>query len=68
MVDEPNNTYIYNANLFEFDGTGNPALGGLIQMQGNTSTPGSSGLTHYIYNPSIKRFLFTQFCSTSSVL
>ena len=50
-----------NSYLFEFDASGSPALGGSIQMMGNTSNPGTSaGLTHYIYNPSIKRFLFTR--------
>jgi hypothetical protein len=60
MVDEPNNTYIFNSYLWEFDDSGNPALGGNIQMMGNTSTPTSSGLTSYIYNQSLKRFLFTR--------
>ena len=56
-----------NSYLWEFDDTGNPALGGSIQMMGKTSTPASDGLTDYIYNPSIKRFLFTRNTSSHPV-
>ena len=60
LVDELNNTYIYNSSVFEFDASGIPALGGSIQMMGSTSSLASSGLTYYIYNPIQKRFLFTR--------
>lgn len=60
IADEPNNTYIYNSYLWEFDATGNSALGGSIKMMGNTSTSASSGLEYYIYNPNLKRFLFSR--------
>jgi hypothetical protein len=68
IVDELNNTYIYNANVFEFDASGNPALGGSIQMMGSISSLASSGLTNYIYNPIQKRFLFTRNASPHKVL
>lgn len=68
MADEPNNTYIYNSFVFEFDASGNPALGGSIQMMGNTSaSSANTGIADYIYNPSIKRFLFTRNISTHPV-
>ena len=51
-----------NVYLFEFDATGNPALGGSIQMMGNTSIlqSGNNGLYQYNYNPAFKRFYFTR--------
>ena len=51
-----------NSYLFEFDATGNPALGGSIQMMGNTSVlqNANGGLYYYNYNPSLKRFYFTR--------
>jgi hypothetical protein len=67
ICDEPNNTYIYNSFVFEFDASGNPALGGSIQMMGKTSTPSSNGIYYQIYNPISKRFLFSRNVAPQSV-
>jgi hypothetical protein len=62
IVDDPLSGFTNNSYLLEFDATGNPALGGTIQMMGNTSVlqTVNFGLYYYNYNPSLKRFYYTR--------
>jgi hypothetical protein len=62
LIANDNSGFTNNAYVFEFDATGNSALGGSIQMMGDTSVLQviNGGLTHYKYNPTLKRFYYTR--------
>jgi hypothetical protein len=63
---DDNSGFTNNAYLFEFDASGNVALGGSIQMMGETSAlkAVNGGLYYYRYNPLLKRFYYSRNAGT----
>ena len=74
IMQDDNSGFLNTTCVWEFDASGNPALGGNINMMGNISINAfvNSGIDFYNYNPALKRFYFvrgnnTVFYSTASL-